>query len=179
MLDGLIDLIWNIFRGFAFIFIIGLIAQIRPKDYVDFFRFLGRLYMSLLNKCFTGFFGFGEKYQAHIAQMKEQGTYHTQTTRSDIGDKVFAGIVIAEIAKKYNLKFSTEMTDTDKSVIMAAFLSGSMNVDEFVSFVNEHPIVSSYLIDKFIDLYHERKIQNKPINFLEIQMFIETAKLFK
>jgi len=177
-MDELLDLIWNIFRGSVFILIIGFISQIRPRDYISFFRSLGSMYMSLLNKCSTGFFGFSDKYNEKVAQMKEQGTYHTNT-QSDMNDKIFAGIIVAQIAKKYKLKFSYELTDTDKSVIMAAFISGSMDVDAFVSFVNDHPIVSSYLIDKFIALYHERRIQNKPINFLEIQMFIETAKLFK
>ena len=96
-----------------------------------------------------------------------------------IDSSVIVGMLFREISKKYEWKFGSKLTDTDKSVIVAAFLSNSVDYNDLIDYVNDHPFVSAYLIDKFVDLYHSRKIENKPINFLEIQMFIETAKFFK
>lgn len=96
-----------------------------------------------------------------------------------IDSSVIVGMLFREISKKYEWKFGSKLTDTDKSVIVAAFLSNSVDYNDLIDYVNDHPFVSAYLIDKFVELYHSRKIENKPINFLEIQMFIETAKFFK
>lgn len=96
-----------------------------------------------------------------------------------IDSSVIVGMLFREISKKYEWKFGSKLTETDKSVIVAAFLSNAVDYNELIDYVNDHPFVSAYLIDKFVELYHSRKIENKPINFLEIQMFIETAKFFK
>lgn len=96
-----------------------------------------------------------------------------------IDSSVIVGMLFREISKKYEWKFGSKLSETDKSVIVAAFLSNAVDYNELIDYVNDHPFVSAYLIDKFVELYHSRKIENKPINFLEIQMFIQTAKFFK
>lgn len=112
------------------------------------------------------YFGEYEDYQSNGYDLK-------------IDSSVIVGMLFREISKKYEWKFGSKLTETDKSVIVAAFLSNAVDYNELIDYVNDHPFVSAYLIDKFVDLYHSRKIENKPINFLEIQMFIETAKFFK
>lgn len=117
-----------------------------------------------------------QRVQQYFGEYEEpQSGWHTLNTDSS----VIVGMLFREISKKYEWKFGSKLTDTDKSVIVAAFLSNSVDYNDLIDYVNDHPFVSAYLIDKFVELYHSRKIENKPINFLEIQMFIETAKFFK
>lgn len=116
-----------------------------------------------------------QRVQEYFGEYEDyQSDRHTLNNDSS----VIVGMLFREISKKYEWKFGSKLSETDKSVIVAAFLSNSVDYNDLIDYVNDHPFVSAYLIDKFVDLYHSRKIENKPINFLEIHMFIETAKFF-
>ena len=113
-----------------------------------------------------------QQYFGEYNEYEEPNNLHMDST-------VIIGLLYKEISKKYEFKFNKCLTETDKSVIVSSFLYNRADYRDMIEYVNEHPLLSAYLIDKFVELYHQRKSENKPISFFEIQMFIETAKLFK
>ena len=180
MLDSITDFLFVLFRGFLIIILLTAIFTTPVENYKKYFNSFFKWYFGILKGIFNNSFSnkLSELMDAAQEYELEHGKFSNKSKLSGTSATVLM-LLFSEIKEKYEWKFDEELTDTDKSVIIGLFISGGVDYNDCVDYVNNHPIVSAYLIDKFVELYHQRKMQNEPINILELQAFIQTAKFFK
>lgn len=143
----------------------------------NFFKLYFNFLKKILNNSFfdkiDNFVEYAESYK------RVQQNYVNTNNKLNSTAKATLVLLLAQIKEKYEWKFDEQLTETDQSVILSMFLNKGFSKNDFIDVMNNHPLIASYLIDKFVDLYQERKKENKPITFMEFQAFVQAAKFLK